>query len=80
MGSNLFGSPFLGRDEKDAKDSLIQFVKQYDNCLGSRVQAEKESDAADFHTGSYRVQPNPPLKLSFNICTLIKSLRKSKHS
>ncbi|RYR14690.1 hypothetical protein Ahy_B04g071357 [Arachis hypogaea] len=30
--------------------SLIQFIKQYDNCLGSREQAERESDAADFHT------------------------------
>ncbi|XP_057756895.1 protein FAR-RED IMPAIRED RESPONSE 1-like [Arachis stenosperma] len=30
--------------------SLIQFVKQYDNCLGSREQAERESDATDFHT------------------------------
>ncbi|RYR51053.1 hypothetical protein Ahy_A06g026109 [Arachis hypogaea] len=30
--------------------SLIQFVKQYDNCLGDREQAERESDAADFHT------------------------------
>ncbi|RYR07474.1 hypothetical protein Ahy_B05g074833 [Arachis hypogaea] len=30
--------------------SLIQFVKQYDNCLGSREQAERESDVADFHT------------------------------
>ncbi|RYR21913.1 hypothetical protein Ahy_B03g067208 [Arachis hypogaea] len=30
--------------------SLIQFVKQYDNCLGSREQTERESDAADFHT------------------------------
>ncbi|RYR22181.1 hypothetical protein Ahy_B03g067464 [Arachis hypogaea] len=30
--------------------SLIQFVKQYDNCLGSNEQAERESDAADFHT------------------------------
>ncbi|RYR68272.1 hypothetical protein Ahy_A03g014762 [Arachis hypogaea] len=30
--------------------SFIQFVKQYDNCLGSREQAERESDAADFHT------------------------------
>ncbi|QHN76983.1 Protein FAR-RED ELONGATED HYPOCOTYL [Arachis hypogaea] len=30
--------------------SLIQFVKQYDNCLGIREQAERESDAADFHT------------------------------
>ncbi|RYR70042.1 hypothetical protein Ahy_A03g016558 [Arachis hypogaea] len=30
--------------------SLIQFVKQYDNCLGSREQVERESDAADFHT------------------------------
>ncbi|RYR12364.1 hypothetical protein Ahy_B04g069898 isoform A [Arachis hypogaea] len=30
--------------------SLIQFVKQYDNCLGSREQAERESDAANFHT------------------------------
>ncbi|RYR58283.1 hypothetical protein Ahy_A05g023943 [Arachis hypogaea] len=31
-------------------NSLIQFVKQYDNCLGSREQTERESDAADFHT------------------------------
>ncbi|RYQ96843.1 hypothetical protein Ahy_B08g092738 [Arachis hypogaea] len=30
--------------------SLIQFVKQYDNCLGSREQRERESDAADFYT------------------------------
>ncbi|XP_020989729.2 protein FAR-RED ELONGATED HYPOCOTYL 3-like [Arachis duranensis] len=30
--------------------SLIQFVKQYDNCLGSREQREREFDAADFHT------------------------------
>ncbi|QHO25130.1 Protein FAR1-RELATED SEQUENCE [Arachis hypogaea] len=30
--------------------SLIQFVKQYDNCLGSREQVERESDAADFPT------------------------------
>ncbi|RYR41289.1 hypothetical protein Ahy_A08g037702 [Arachis hypogaea] len=30
--------------------SLIQFVKQYDNCLGSREQAERESDATHFHT------------------------------
>ncbi|RYQ88367.1 hypothetical protein Ahy_B09g095591 isoform F [Arachis hypogaea] len=30
--------------------SLIQFIKQYDNYLGSREQAERESDAADFHT------------------------------
>ncbi|QHN94135.1 Protein FAR-RED ELONGATED HYPOCOTYL [Arachis hypogaea] len=29
--------------------SLIQFVKQYDNCLGSREQVERDSDAADFH-------------------------------
>ncbi|RYR58033.1 hypothetical protein Ahy_A05g023689 [Arachis hypogaea] len=29
--------------------SLIQFVKQYDNCLRSREQAERESDAADFY-------------------------------
>ncbi|RYR69205.1 hypothetical protein Ahy_A03g015740 isoform A [Arachis hypogaea] len=29
--------------------SLIQFVKQYDNCLGSREQTERESDAAYFH-------------------------------
>ncbi|RYQ83406.1 hypothetical protein Ahy_B10g102083 [Arachis hypogaea] len=30
--------------------SLIQFVKQHDNCLGSREQPERESDDADFHT------------------------------
>ncbi|QHO51732.1 Protein FAR-RED ELONGATED HYPOCOTYL [Arachis hypogaea] len=30
--------------------SLIQFVKQYNNCLRSREQVERESDTADFHT------------------------------
>ncbi|QHN91239.1 Protein FAR-RED IMPAIRED RESPONSE [Arachis hypogaea] len=30
--------------------SLIQFVKQHDNCLGSREQAERKSNDADFHT------------------------------
>ncbi|RYQ84153.1 hypothetical protein Ahy_B10g103093 [Arachis hypogaea] len=30
--------------------SLRQFVKQYDNCLASREQAEREFDAADFYT------------------------------
>ncbi|RYQ98909.1 hypothetical protein Ahy_B07g086736 [Arachis hypogaea] len=29
---------------------LRQLVKQYDNCLASREQAEREFDAADFHT------------------------------
>ncbi|RYQ92164.1 hypothetical protein Ahy_B09g098330 [Arachis hypogaea] len=29
---------------------LIQFVKQYDNCLGSREQTKRELDAVDFHT------------------------------
>ncbi|RYQ88298.1 hypothetical protein Ahy_B09g095574 isoform O [Arachis hypogaea] len=43
----LSGNVFL---KSAAKVSLIQFVKQYDNCLGSREQAERESDAADFHT------------------------------
>ncbi|RYR50343.1 hypothetical protein Ahy_A07g036938 isoform A [Arachis hypogaea] len=40
-----FFNKFIARNS-----SLIQFVKQYDNCLGSREQAERESDAADFHT------------------------------
>ncbi|XP_015940948.1 protein FAR-RED IMPAIRED RESPONSE 1-like [Arachis duranensis] len=30
--------------------SLRQFVKQYDNCLASIEQRERELDAADFHT------------------------------
>ncbi|QHN93505.1 Protein FAR-RED ELONGATED HYPOCOTYL [Arachis hypogaea] len=30
--------------------SLIQFVKQYDNCLASREQREREFDAVDFYT------------------------------
>ncbi|QHO06738.1 Protein FAR-RED ELONGATED HYPOCOTYL [Arachis hypogaea] len=30
--------------------SLRQFVKQYDNCLASREQAEREFDATDLHT------------------------------
>ncbi|RYQ91905.1 hypothetical protein Ahy_B09g097952 [Arachis hypogaea] len=29
--------------------SLIKFVKQYDNCLGSREQRERESDAVNFY-------------------------------
>ncbi|RYR69332.1 hypothetical protein Ahy_A03g015881 [Arachis hypogaea] len=31
-------------------NSLIQFVKQCNNCLGNMEQRERESDAADFHT------------------------------
>ncbi|RYQ83564.1 hypothetical protein Ahy_B10g102297 [Arachis hypogaea] len=42
---HLFFNKFITRNS-----SLIQFVKQYDNCLGSREQAERESDAADFYT------------------------------
>ncbi|RYR27648.1 hypothetical protein Ahy_B01g051667 [Arachis hypogaea] len=30
--------------------SLRQFVKQYNNCLASKEQAEREFDAADFYT------------------------------
>ncbi|QHN78852.1 Transposon protein [Arachis hypogaea] len=30
--------------------SLSQFMKQYDNCLASREQSEREFDAVDFHT------------------------------
>ncbi|RYR49385.1 hypothetical protein Ahy_A07g035869 [Arachis hypogaea] len=30
--------------------SLSQFVKQYDNCLASREQREREFDVVDFHT------------------------------
>ncbi|XP_057755910.1 protein FAR-RED IMPAIRED RESPONSE 1-like [Arachis stenosperma] len=30
--------------------SLIQFVKQYDNCLASSEQREREFDVVDFHT------------------------------
>ncbi|RYR21563.1 hypothetical protein Ahy_B03g066878 [Arachis hypogaea] len=43
-GMHSFFNKFITRNS-----SLIQFVKQYDNCLGSREQAERESDAADFH-------------------------------
>ncbi|RYR04376.1 hypothetical protein Ahy_B06g084094 [Arachis hypogaea] len=42
---HLFFNKFITRNS-----SLIQFVKQYDNCLGSREQAERELDTADFHT------------------------------
>ncbi|RYQ96742.1 hypothetical protein Ahy_B08g092611 [Arachis hypogaea] len=71
--THSFFNKFITRNS-----SLIQFVKQYNNCLESREQAERESNAADFR--SYRVQPNPPLKLSFKMCTLIKSLGKSKRN
>ncbi|RYR66446.1 hypothetical protein Ahy_A03g012429 [Arachis hypogaea] len=42
---HAFFNKFITRN-----NSLIQFVKQYDNCLGSKEQRERESDAADFHT------------------------------
>ncbi|RYQ83166.1 hypothetical protein Ahy_B10g101791 [Arachis hypogaea] len=32
------------------KSSLRQFIKQYDNCLASREQAEREFNAAKFYT------------------------------
>ncbi|RYR14844.1 hypothetical protein Ahy_B04g071547 isoform A [Arachis hypogaea] len=55
MDSSLSQSPLLGRHEKHTKESmhaffnkfitcnrsLIQFVKQYDNCLESREQRER---------------------------------------
>ncbi|RYQ83541.1 hypothetical protein Ahy_B10g102263 [Arachis hypogaea] len=59
MDSSLLGSPLLGRDEKHAKEREYAFIfqqlletilKQYDNCLASREQAEREFDVADFHT------------------------------
>ncbi|RYR65632.1 hypothetical protein Ahy_A03g011558 [Arachis hypogaea] len=42
---HAFFNKFITRNS-----SLIQFFKQYDNCLGSREQRERESDATDFHT------------------------------
>ncbi|XP_057747569.1 protein FAR-RED ELONGATED HYPOCOTYL 3-like [Arachis stenosperma] len=42
---HAFFNKFITRN-----NSLIQFVKQYNNCLGSKEQRERESDAADFHT------------------------------
>ncbi|QHO35454.1 Protein FAR-RED ELONGATED HYPOCOTYL [Arachis hypogaea] len=41
---HLFVNKFITRN-----NSLIQFVKQYDNCLRSSEQRERESDAADFY-------------------------------
>ncbi|RYQ97678.1 hypothetical protein Ahy_B08g093757 [Arachis hypogaea] len=47
--------------------SLIQFVKQCDNCLGSREQREREFDAADFHTViPYATKSS--IKAQFNMC------------
>ncbi|XP_057719489.1 protein FAR1-RELATED SEQUENCE 4-like [Arachis stenosperma] len=34
----------------NTNSSLRHFVKQYDNCLASREQTEREFDAADFYT------------------------------
>ncbi|RYR14803.1 hypothetical protein Ahy_B04g071503 isoform A [Arachis hypogaea] len=42
---HAFFNKFITRNS-----SLIQFVKQYDNCLASREQREREFNAADFHT------------------------------
>ncbi|QHO43517.1 Protein FAR-RED ELONGATED HYPOCOTYL [Arachis hypogaea] len=42
---HAFFNKFITRNS-----SLIQFLKQYDNCLGSREQREREFDVVDFHT------------------------------
>ncbi|XP_025628649.1 protein FAR1-RELATED SEQUENCE 6-like [Arachis hypogaea] len=42
---HAFFNKFITRNS-----SLRQFVKQYDNCLASREQREREFDAANFHT------------------------------
>ncbi|RYR74097.1 hypothetical protein Ahy_A02g008716 [Arachis hypogaea] len=42
---HIFFNKFITRNS-----SLRQFVKQYDNCLASREQREREFDDADFHT------------------------------
>ncbi|RYR46442.1 hypothetical protein Ahy_A07g032179 [Arachis hypogaea] len=42
---HAFFNKFITRNS-----SLRQFVKQYDNCLASRAQKEREFNAADFHT------------------------------
>ncbi|RYQ97100.1 hypothetical protein Ahy_B08g093098 [Arachis hypogaea] len=42
---NSFFNKFITRNS-----SLRQFVKQYDNCLARKEKAEREFDAADFHT------------------------------
>ncbi|QHN81527.1 Protein FAR1-RELATED SEQUENCE [Arachis hypogaea] len=47
---NYFGDVVLFGTTYNTNRSLRQFVKQYDNCLASREQAEREFDAADFHT------------------------------
>ncbi|QHO23002.1 Protein FAR-RED ELONGATED HYPOCOTYL [Arachis hypogaea] len=42
---HTFFNKFITRNS-----SLRQFVKQYDNCLASKKQREREFDVADFHT------------------------------
>ncbi|XP_057756175.1 protein FAR-RED IMPAIRED RESPONSE 1-like [Arachis stenosperma] len=42
---HAFFNKFIARNS-----SLSQFVKQYDNCLASREQRERELDATNFHT------------------------------
>nr|XP_025635474.1 protein FAR-RED IMPAIRED RESPONSE 1-like [Arachis hypogaea] len=42
---HAFFNKFITRNS-----SLSQFMKQYDNCLASREQREREFDAVDFHT------------------------------
>ncbi|RYR26316.1 hypothetical protein Ahy_B02g060547 [Arachis hypogaea] len=52
MDFGLLGSPLLCRDEKHIKEREYAFIfqQQYDNCQASRDQAEREFDAANFHT------------------------------
>ncbi|RYR03353.1 hypothetical protein Ahy_B06g082244 [Arachis hypogaea] len=58
--------------------SMIQFVKQYDNCLGSREQREREFDAVEIFILSYYVQQIKTInRSSILACVYSREVQKS---
>ncbi|KAL4389936.1 hypothetical protein AHAS_Ahas03G0094900 [Arachis hypogaea] len=63
MDSSLLGSPFLGWDEKHTKEREHApiFQQQYDNCLASREQRERERTFKSRHMSESEASPRTDL-------------------
>ncbi|RYR35012.1 hypothetical protein Ahy_A10g050102 isoform B [Arachis hypogaea] len=68
----------FGSFRRNRDDFLLKYGLVDNKWLSGSKQ--RENRMLQIFTRSYRVQQNPPLKLSFNMCTLTKSLRKSKYN
>ncbi|XP_057730786.1 protein FAR1-RELATED SEQUENCE 6-like [Arachis stenosperma] len=64
--------------DRNWNDFLLNFGLADNKWLSGSKQ--RENQTLQIFIRSYRMQPNPLLKLSFKMRTLMQSLRKSKHN